>query len=126
MIKEVIHSDRAPRALGPYSQAVKIGNLIFVAGQIPVDPDTGEIVQGDIRRQTKQVLLNVEAVLAAAGATLGHVVKTTVFLTDMNDFTNMNETYAGFFMDRPPARACIEVTALPRGVSIEIDAVASL
>jgi len=126
MIQEIIHTDKAPKAVGPYSQAVKIGDLIFVAGQLPVDPDTGEIVRGDIRHQTKQVLLNVEAVLAAAGGTLGHVVKTTVFLTDMKDFADMNETYAEFFKDRPPARACIEVAALPRGVSIEIEAVASL
>jgi 2-iminobutanoate/2-iminopropanoate deaminase len=124
MNKEIIQTDSAPKAIGPYSQAVKIKDFIFVSGQIPVDPGTGDLVEGDIGIQTRQVLSNVRAVLAAAGASLENVVKTTVFLTDMGNFTAMNDVYATFFPSSPPARACVEVRGLPKGVPVEIEAVA--
>jgi 2-iminobutanoate/2-iminopropanoate deaminase len=124
MTKETIQTDSAPKAIGPYSQAVKVNGFVFVSGQIAVNPETGDLVEGDIGVQTRQVLSNVRAVLAAAGVSLENVAKTTVFLTDMGDFAAMNDVYATFFPSNPPARACVEVRGLPKGVPVEIEAVA--
>jgi len=123
-VKEIIATDRAPRAIGPYSQAVRAGNLIFASGQIPIDPATGEFVAGGIGEQTEQVLRNLTAVLEAAAVGLDHVVKTTVFLADMNDFTAMNEVYGRFFGDNRPASSTVEAARLPRDARVEIDAIA--
>ena len=123
-MKEIVQTDRAPHAIGPYSQAVRAGNLIFASGQIPTDPATGEFVAGGISEQTEQVLRNLSAVLEAAGAGLNQVVKTTVFLADMSDFAAMNEVYARFFSKEPPARATVAAAGLPRNARVEIDAVA--
>ena len=124
MEKQVVNTDQAPAAIGPYSQAVKVGEMVFVSGQIPIDPATGDIVQGDIKAQTRQVLTNLNAVLTAAGSSLEKTVKTTVFITNMDEFTQVNEVYSEFFTDQPPARACVEVSRLPKGVAVEIDAIA--
>jgi len=124
MKKEIIQTDQAPAAIGPYSQAIKLDNLVFASGQIPIDPASGEIITGDIRLQTRRVLHNLEAVLAAAGSSLGKVLKTTLYITHMQDFALINEVYAEFFTTRPPARACVEVCALPKGVDIEVEAIA--
>ena len=121
---EEIKTEDAPVAIGPYSQAVKSGNLVFLSGQIPIDPATGDIVEGDIAAQTKQVLENLRAVLKAAGLDMTNVVKTTVYLTDLETFTEMNETYATFFSEPYPARATVGVSKLPKGAAIEIDATA--
>ena len=119
-----ISSDGAPKAMGPYSQAIVAGDFIFCAGQVPIDPKTGEFVEGDIQAQTGRVLDNLAAVLAAAGSDLAHVVKTSVFLADLNDFNAMNETYAQRFGQHRPARATIEAGKLPRGAKIEIECIA--
>ncbi len=124
MEKKVVNTDQAPAAIGPYSQAVKVGEMVFVSGQIPIDPATGDIVQGDIKAQTRQVLTNLNAVLAAAGSSLEKTVKTTVYITNMDEFSQVNEVYSEFFKDQPPARACVEVSRLPKGVTVEIDAIA--
>jgi 2-iminobutanoate/2-iminopropanoate deaminase len=124
MKKEVINTGDAPKAIGPYSQAVKANGFIFVSGQIPTDPATSEIVTGDIVEQTRQVLINISSILEAAGAALEDVVKTTVYLKDLEDFGDMNRIYGEFFTATFPARATIEVSNLPKGVDIEIDAVA--
>jgi len=124
MKKEIINTENAPGAIGPYSQAVKTGELIFTSGQIPVVPETGEIADGGVEAQTRQVLTNLEAVLAAAGSSMDKVVKTTVFITDMSDFSAVNEQYARFFPTAPPARSCVEVSKLPKAVRVEIEAVA--
>ena len=123
-MKEIIATDNAPRAIGPYSQAVRAGGFIFASGQIPFDPATGEFVPGGIAEQTEQVLKNLTAVFAAAGVGMDQIVKTTVFLADMGDFTAMNEMYARFFGDAPPARSTVQAAGLPRGARIEIDAIA--
>jgi 2-iminobutanoate/2-iminopropanoate deaminase len=123
-VKEIIATDRAPRAIGPYSQAVHAGNLIFASGQIPIDPATGEFVAGGIAEQTEQVLRNLTAVFQAAEVGLDQVVKTTVFLADMDDFTAMNEVYGRFFGENPPARATVQAARLPRDARVEIDAIA--
>lgn len=123
---EIIATDKAPAAIGPYSQAVKSGGLLFCSGQIPLDPATGEIVAGGIRQETEQVMKNLGAVLAAAGAGFDHVVKTTIYLVDMADFPVVNEIYGSCFSGPKPARATVAVAALPRGVRVEIDAVAEL
>ena len=123
-MKEIIATDKAPRAIGPYSQAVRAGGFIFASGQIPFDPATGEFVPGGIAEQTEQVLKNLTAVFAAAGVEMDQIVKTTVFLADMGDFTAMNEMYARFFGDAPPARSTVQAAGLPRGARIEIDAIA--
>ncbi len=121
----IIHStDRAPRAIGPYSQAVEAGGFVFCSGQLPVNPETGEIVSGDVAAATAQVLDNLGVVLEAAGLDFRRVVKTTVFLADLNDFSAMNEVYARYFPDNPPARACVQAAKLPRGVCVEIELVA--
>jgi 2-iminobutanoate/2-iminopropanoate deaminase len=119
-----VHSDRAPRAIGPYSQAIEVDGWLFCSGQIPVDPESGELSTGDIRQQTDLVLKNLTSVLEAAGSSLLQVVKTTVFLADIRDFTAMNEVYAGHFGDHRPARSTVQVGALPRGCSVEIECIA--
>lgn len=121
-----IRTDRAPEAIGPYSQAIVAGNLVFTAGQIPLDPATGELVQGDVAAQTERVIENLRAILEAAGSSLTKVVKTTVFLADMNDFAAMNEVYARYFGDHRPARSTVQAARLPRDVRVEIEAVAVL
>lgn len=123
-MKETISTENAPGAIGPYSQAVRAGNMIFCSGQIPIDPATGEFVSSDVAEQTRQVLKNLSAVLEAAGTDLNNVVKTTVFLADMNDFTAMNEVYAEFFSDNKPARATVQAARLPRDARVEIDCIA--
>jgi 2-iminobutanoate/2-iminopropanoate deaminase len=125
MKMETVSTPNAPAAIGPYSQAVRFGNLLFLSGQIPLTPE-GEIVSGGIEEQTRQVLRNLEAVLAAAGATLRDVVKTTVFLKDMNDFAAFNQVYASFFGDHRPARSTVQAAALPRGVLVEIELIAAI
>lgn len=116
----------APKALGPYSQAIRAGHLLFVSGQLGVDPATGEMVAGDIAAQTRQALLNIEEILKAAGASCRQVVRTTVFLADLNDFPEMNETYATFFTPPEPARSTVQVARLPKNARIEIDVIAIL
>jgi 2-iminobutanoate/2-iminopropanoate deaminase len=120
------HTDRAPAAIGPYAQGTVANGFLYTAGQIPLDPDGGEVVEGDVVVQTEQVLRNLGAVLASAGATWSDVVKTTVYLTDMHDFPRMNEVYARVVGDARPARSTVQVAALPRGVRVEIDLVAAL
>jgi 2-iminobutanoate/2-iminopropanoate deaminase len=123
-VKDIIATDRAPQAIGPYSQAVRAGNLVFASGQIPIDPATGEFVAGGITEQTEQVLRNLSAVFEAAGLGLAQVVKTTVFLVDMDDFAAMNEVYGKFFAQQPPARATVQAARLPRDARVEIEAIA--
>lgn len=125
-MKQVIHTDSAPAAIGPYSQAIQIGDLLFVSGQVPIDPSTGAIVEGDIKAQAQQSLNNLKAILNAAGTNMGAVVKTTVFLADMNDFAAMNEVYAQFFQEPFPARSAVQVGRLPKDVLVEIEAIAAL
>ena len=119
-----IRTQDAPAAIGPYSQAVRAGNMVFLSGQIPLDPATGAMVDGDIRAQTERVLDNLGAVLAAAGLSFAHVAKTTIYLTDLGDFATVNEAYAKRFAGTPPARATVQVAALPKGARVEIDAIA--
>jgi len=126
MPKEIISTKEAPAAIGPYSQAVKVGDLVFVSGQIPLDPATGEMVEGDIEAQTKRVMENLRAVLQAAGAGFEHVVRSTIYLTDLGDFAKVNAIYGSYFPSEPPARATVQVAALPRGSKVEIDVVAHL
>jgi len=122
-VKEIISTENAPGAIGPYSQAVKVGNLVFCSGQIPIDPATGEFVSEDVAEQTEQVIKNLSAVLDAAGTTLNNVVKTTVFLADMNDFAAMNEVYARHFTEKP-ARATVQAARLPKDARVEIEVIA--
>jgi 2-iminobutanoate/2-iminopropanoate deaminase len=123
--KKIVASDAAPKAIGPYSQAVDLGDLLFLSGQIPLDPATGQIVgAGEIQAQTERVLQNLQGVLQAAGLTLQNVVRTTVFLVDLAEFPKMNEVYAKHFAQDPPARSTVQVAALPRGSRVEIDAIA--
>ena len=124
MEKSVISTNNAPAAIGPYSQAIKVGNLVFVSGQIPIIPATGEILRGDIKLQTKQVLENLKNILDAAGSCIDNVVKTTVFMKDLNDYTAFNDVYKEFFTDKPPARAAVQAARLPRDVGVEIEAIA--
>lgn len=123
-MKDRVQTDSAPNAIGPYSQAIKANGLIFASGQIPLDPSTMQVVEGGIREQTERALNNVKAVLEAAGSSLDNVVKTTVFLSDLNDFNQMNETYGHFFGEMPPARSTVEVSRLPRDVRVEIEVIA--
>lgn len=124
MHRIVISTERAPAAIGPYSQAIAAGNLIFLSGQLPIDPATGELIAGDIAAMTRQIFRNIETVLAAAGSTLGKVVKVTVFMADLSDFQAMNAAYAEFFPHDPPARSTVQVARLPRDARIEIEVIA--
>jgi 2-iminobutanoate/2-iminopropanoate deaminase len=123
-MKKIISTTEAPAAIGPYSQAVRVGSMIFCAGQIPLDPKSGQIVSEDIAEQTRRVLDNVAAILRAEQLTLAHVVKTTVFLADFGDFQKMNEVYATYFKDQPPARSTVGVSTLPKNARVEIEVVA--
>lgn len=125
-MKQMIHTDSAPAAIGPYSQAIQIGDLLFVSGQVPIDPSTGAVVEGDVKAQAQQSLNNLKAILNAAGTNMGAVVKTTVFLADMNDFAAMNEVYAQFFQEPFPARSAVQVGRLPKDAKVEIEAIAQL
>ena len=126
MPKQIIHTKQAPAAIGPYSQAVAVNGMVFTAGQVAINPETGNVIEGGIKEQTRRVLQNVQAILEAAGTYLTNVVKTTVFIKDMNEFTAMNEVYAEFFKENPPARSTVEVARLPRDVRVEIEAIALL
>jgi 2-iminobutanoate/2-iminopropanoate deaminase len=123
-LKEIITTEHAPKAIGPYSAGIKTEQLIFTAGQLGIIPERGDLIQGGIEQETKQALENIQAILIEAGSSLALVVKTTVFLRDMADFTLMNNIYAGFFKENPPARSTIQVAALPKGAAVEIEAVA--
>jgi 2-iminobutanoate/2-iminopropanoate deaminase len=124
-MKDIVHSDRGPKPIGPYSQAVKIHGLLYLSGQIPLDPKTNEMISGDIKAQTERVLENIKGILESAGSNLHHVVKTTVFLKDMNEFPAMNEVYAKYFTVAHPARSTVQVSRLPKDDSVEIEVVAS-
>ena len=126
MPRTAVSTPNAPQAIGPYSQAIRAGDLLFVSGQIPLDPATGQLVEGDIRAQTARVLTSLAAILTAAGSSIDAVVRTTVFLADLNEFAAMNEVYGRFFSSPAPARATVQVSRLPRDVRIEIDAIAHL
>jgi 2-iminobutanoate/2-iminopropanoate deaminase len=123
-VRQVIATDTAPKAIGPYSQAIRSAGLLFLAGQIPLDPATMQLVEGDIAKQTERVFENIKAILTAAGSSLDRVVKTTVFLKDMNEFATMNEVYGRYFPQNPPARSTVEAARLPRDARIEIEVVA--
>jgi len=123
---KVISTKKAPAAIGPYSQAIQVGNLLYTSGQIPIDPATGVFVEGGIKEQTRQSLMNVKAVLEEAGLEMGNVVKTIVFMADMNDFADMNSVYAEFFTEPYPARSAVAVKTLPKGALVEIEVVAAL
>lgn len=124
MKKETLFTDKAPAPVGPYSQAVRVGDFLYCSGQIPLDPQTGEIFTGDIAKQTQMVMENIKQVLQAAELKFEDVFKTAIFLTDMNDFSAMNEVYASYFGQTPPARSCVEVAGLPKGVHVEIEVIA--
>jgi 2-iminobutanoate/2-iminopropanoate deaminase len=126
MSYEIINTKNAPSAIGPYSQAIKAGNLLFISGQVPLVPETGVVVEGGIREQTAQSLKNLKAILAEAGADFSNVVKTSVFIKDMNEFGDINEVYAEYFGEYKPARACVEVARLPKDVRVEIEIIAVL
>ena len=123
---EIVATDRGPKAIGPYSQGIKANGFVFLSGQIALDPQTQQIVEGDVARQTEQVLENLKGIVEAAGSSIQRVVKTTVFLADINDFAAMNEVYARYFTAHPPARSTVEVARLPRDVRVEIDLIALL
>jgi 2-iminobutanoate/2-iminopropanoate deaminase len=126
LMRKPIHTDEAPKAIGPYSQGISVspGRMVFCSGQIPLDPATGNLVEGDIQKQTERVLLNLKAVLAADGLELGNVVRTTIFLMDLNDFAQVNEMYARYFHTHPPARVTVQAAGLPKGARVEIDCIA--
>lgn len=124
-MKQSISSPDAPKAIGPYSQAIRAGQLLFASGQIPLDPATGTLVEGDVTAQAHRVMENLGAVLRAAGLSFAHVVRTTIFLADMNDFSKVNEVYGGYFSEPYPSRATVQVSRLPRDVRVEIDVIAS-
>jgi 2-iminobutanoate/2-iminopropanoate deaminase len=124
-VREIVATEAAPQAIGPYSQAVSLGDFVFTSGQIPIDPKTGVFVEGGIAEQTEQVLRNLAEVLRAAGTSLEAVVKTTVYLADMNDFAAMNEVYGRYFSNEPPARSTVQAARLPRDARVEIDAIAA-
>ena len=125
-MRQAVSTASAPQAIGPYSQAVRAGALLFVSGQVPLDPSTGQLVDGDIAAQTHRVFQNIGEILAAGGASFDHVVRTTVFLADMNDFAAMNEVYATYFTSPAPARATVQVSRLPKDARIEIDVIAAI
>ena len=124
--REAVSSEAAPKAIGPYSQAVRAGSLLFVSGQIPLDPVSGAMVAGDVAAQTHRVFANLQAILEAAGASLDHVVRATVYLADMNDFAVVNEVYGGYFSSPAPARATVQAARLPKDARVEIDVIAAL
>jgi 2-iminobutanoate/2-iminopropanoate deaminase len=123
-MKKIVATTEAPAAVGPYSQAVRVGQFVFTAGQIPLDPKSGQIVSDDIAEQTRQVLNNLTAVLKAENLTFDHIIKTTVFMTDLGQFQTMNEIYASYFTNQPPARSTVQVSALPKGARVEIEVIA--
>jgi 2-iminobutanoate/2-iminopropanoate deaminase len=125
-MRQAVSSDSAPKAIGPYSQAIRAGSLLFVSGQIPLDPATGAMIDGDIAAQTRRVFANLQAILEAAGASFDHVVRTTVYLADMNDFATVNEIYGTYFSSPAPARATVQAARLPKDARVEIDLIASL
>ena len=125
MIKKGIHTKNAPAAIGPYQQGIRLGDLVFTSGQIALDPATGNFIAGEIEQETELTLKNIEAILQAEGLTLDHVIKATVYLADMNDFARMNQVYEKFFANSKPARACVQVAALPKGAKVEIDVIAA-
>jgi 2-iminobutanoate/2-iminopropanoate deaminase len=122
-VKHIVQTDSAPKAIGPYSQAIKAGGFLFVSGQIPINPETGQFVPGGITEQTEQVLKNISAILESGGSGIDRVVKATVFLADINDFEAMNQVYGRYFSSNPPARATVEVARLPRDARVEIDVI---
>jgi len=124
MGKKIIATSKAPAAIGPYSQAIRIGDFLYTSGQISLDPETMEMITGDIEVETEKVLKNIEAILKADGLGLNNIIKTTVYLTDLSEFARMNQVYEKFFADTKPARACVQVAALPKGAKVEIDAIA--
>lgn len=124
-MKKVILTNSAPAPIGPYSQAIEVGNLVFCSGQIPLDPATNQVFTGDIKGQAELVMKNIDAVLKAAGLTFKNVVKTTIYLTSMSDFQNVNEVYGQYFSEQPPARSTVAVAALPKGVNVEIEVTAA-
>ena len=124
MQKKPVKTTEAPEAIGPYSQAIRIGDFLYTSGQISLDPKTMEMITGNIELETEKVLQNIEAILSAEGLNFGHVIKTTVYLTDLSEFTRMNQVYEKFFSNTKPARACVQVAALPKGAKVEIDAIA--
>jgi 2-iminobutanoate/2-iminopropanoate deaminase len=126
MTKQTVHTDQAPKAIGPYSQAIVYNGIAYLSGQIPLDPASGQVVEGGIAEQTERVMRNLEAVLAASGSSFKQVLKTTVFLADMAEFPKMNEVYAMYFPENPPARATVQAAGLPRGVRVEIECVAAV
>lgn len=123
-MKKIISTDKAPAAIGPYSQAIEVNGMIFTSGVIPIRPDTNTLVEGDITVQATQALKNLQALLEEAGSDCDHVIKTTVFIKDMNEFSTVNEVYSGFFKENCPARSCVEVARLPKDVKIEVEAIA--
>ena len=124
MKKKIISTPKAPAAIGPYSQAIRIGDFLYTSGQISLDPETMELITGDIEVETEKVLKNIEAILKEDGLNLNNIIKTTVYLTDLSEFARMNQVYENFFTDTKPARACVQVAALPKGAKVEIDVVA--
>ena len=122
---KALHTDKAPAAIGPYSRAIEVNGMVFASGQIPLDPATGNVVEGGIKEQTRQALTNAKAIMEGAGLTLANVVKTTVFMADMNDFAAMNEVYATFFSEPYPARSAVAVKTLPKGVLVEVECIAA-
>jgi len=125
MIKRTIQTEQAPAAIGPYSQAIRVGDFLYTSGQIALDPESGMFLSGEIEEETEQTLKNISAILQAGGVNFENVIKTTVYLSDLNDFTRMNQVYEKYFSKNKPARACVQVAALPKGAKIEIDAIAS-
>ena len=125
-MRDVVLTDRGPKPIGPYSQAIRANGLLFISGQVALDPKTGEMTEADIRKQTERVLENVRGIVEAAGSKMTHVVKTTVFLKDMNDFGTMNEVYASYFTSTPPARSTVQVSRLPKDALVEIEVIAML
>ncbi|MDI9484856.1 MAG: RidA family protein [Bacillota bacterium] len=122
-MRKIVHTEKAPAAVGPYSQGVRAGNLLFISGQLGVNMATGEIAYGDVEEQTRQVLTNLQTIAEAGGSSLAKALKVSVYLTDMEDFAKMNAVYATFFPENPPARVCVEVNALPKGVEVEMDVI---
>ena len=125
MIKRIIQTEQAPAAIGPYSQAIRIGDFLYTSGQIALDPESGNFLSGEIEEETEQTLKNISAILQAGGVNFENVIKTTVYLSDLNNFARMNQVYEKYFSKNKPARACVQVAALPKGAKIEIDAIAS-